>query len=88
MAVSTTASAVAEPPRHGTVSRCAPPRPAAGPTTAYPGAKALLRSGGAAGAPALPRREAVAQEPLGSTKDHQGAVRVLLAHRQPSFSGR
>ncbi|MEV0186100.1 hypothetical protein AB0I54_43695 [Streptomyces sp. NPDC050625] len=88
MAVNTTASAVAGQPRHGTVSRCAPRRLAAGPTTAYTEVKALLRSGGAAGAPAAPRREAVAQEPLGSTKDHQGAVRVLPAHRKPSFPGR
>lgn len=63
-------------------------RLAAGPTAAYGEVKKLLRA--AAGTPlaAALDLEAAAQERLGTTKDHQDAVRAFLARRTPSFQGR
>ncbi|WP_445528384.1 enoyl-CoA hydratase/isomerase family protein [Streptomyces cyslabdanicus] len=64
-------------------------RLAAGPTAAYGEVKALLREAAAgAGLSAVLEREAVAQERLGATDDHRGAVRSFLAKQKPSFEGR
>ncbi|MFJ6565395.1 enoyl-CoA hydratase/isomerase family protein [Streptomyces sp. NPDC091412] len=64
-------------------------RLAAGPTAAYGEVKALLRYAAAgAGLSAVLEREAAAQERLGATDDHRGAVRSFLAKERPSFEGR
>ncbi|MGW5129407.1 enoyl-CoA hydratase/isomerase family protein [Streptomyces sp. NPDC004069] len=64
-------------------------RLAAGPTAAYGEVKALLREAAAgAGLSAVLEREAAAQERLGATDDHRGAVRSFLAKEKPSFEGR
>ncbi|MFI1293135.1 enoyl-CoA hydratase/isomerase family protein [Streptomyces sp. NPDC020792] len=64
-------------------------RLAAGPTAAYGEVKVLLRYAAAgAGLSAVLEREAAAQERLGATDDHRGAVRSFLAKEKPSFEGR
>ncbi|MFF4864324.1 enoyl-CoA hydratase/isomerase family protein [Streptomyces sp. NPDC002405] len=64
-------------------------RLAAGPTAAYGEVKSLLRYAAAgAGLSAVLEREAAAQERLGATDDHRGAVRSFLAKEKPSFEGR
>ncbi|MFF4790315.1 enoyl-CoA hydratase/isomerase family protein [Streptomyces sp. NPDC001276] len=64
-------------------------RLAAGPTAAYGEVKALLRYAAAgAGLSGVLEREAAAQERLGATDDHRGAVRSFLAKEKPSFEGR
>ncbi|MFJ2562441.1 MULTISPECIES: enoyl-CoA hydratase-related protein [unclassified Streptomyces] len=64
-------------------------RLAAGPTAAYGEVKALLRhAASGAGLSAVLEREAAAQERLGATEDHRGAVRAFLAKEKPSFGGR
>ncbi|MFJ2828316.1 enoyl-CoA hydratase/isomerase family protein [Streptomyces sp. NPDC087263] len=62
-------------------------RLAAGPTGAYAELKSLLRAAEGQDLKAVLDREAAAQERLGATEDHRGAVRAFLAGQQPSFSG-
>ncbi|GCD99064.1 enoyl-CoA hydratase/isomerase family protein [Embleya hyalina] len=62
-------------------------RLAAGPTAAYREIKALLRQPDDAPLPTVLDREAAAQERLGPTDDHRGAVRAFLARETPTFHG-
>ncbi|MFI6564340.1 enoyl-CoA hydratase/isomerase family protein [Streptomyces sp. NPDC050534] len=62
-------------------------RLAGGPGAAYGEVKALLRTAADADLPGLLEAEAVAQERLGRTEDHRGAVRAFLDGRQPDFTG-
>lgn len=62
-------------------------RLAAGPTAAYAEVKALLRGTAGDDLPAVLEAEAAAQERLGATADHRGAVRAFLDGREPSFMG-
>ncbi|MFJ9588022.1 enoyl-CoA hydratase/isomerase family protein [Streptomyces acidicola] len=63
-------------------------RLADGPTAAYAEVKALLRDVDGANVTAVLDREAAAQERLGRTADHRGAVQAFLAGRRPVFEGR
>jgi 2-(1,2-epoxy-1,2-dihydrophenyl)acetyl-CoA isomerase len=63
-------------------------RLAEGPTAAYTEVKALLRDAVGADLTAVLDREAAAQERLGRTVDHGGAVQAFLAGRRPVFEGR
>ncbi|MEU1520065.1 enoyl-CoA hydratase-related protein [Streptomyces sp. NPDC005811] len=63
-------------------------RLATGPTAAYAEVKVLLRNVGNTKTSAVLDREAAAQERLGRTADHLGAVRAFLAGQQPLFEGR
>ncbi|MFE7168170.1 enoyl-CoA hydratase-related protein [Streptomyces sp. NPDC057616] len=62
-------------------------RLAAGPTAAYGEVKELLRTAADADLPALLEAEAAAQQRLGRTQDHRGAVRAFLEGRAPAFGG-
>ncbi|HLH46741.1 MAG TPA: enoyl-CoA hydratase-related protein [Acidimicrobiales bacterium] len=61
---------------------------AAGPTRAYAAAKRALAEAWGAPLPAVLEAERAAQEALGRTADHQGAVRAFLAKQPPAFTGR
>ncbi|GAA5049951.1 2-(1,2-epoxy-1,2-dihydrophenyl)acetyl-CoA isomerase [Thermocatellispora tengchongensis] len=63
-------------------------RLAAGPALAYREVKALLRDVAEADLAAALEREAAAQELLGASEDHRGAVRAFLAREKPVFHGR
>ncbi|MFE4632200.1 enoyl-CoA hydratase/isomerase family protein [Streptomyces sp. NPDC056773] len=63
-------------------------RLAHGPTAAYREVKTLLRDAGELDLPALLDREAGAQERLGTTRDHAGAVKAFLSRSAPAFTGR
>ncbi len=63
-------------------------RLAAGPTAAYREVKALLRTAATDDLGTVLEREAAAQERLGLTEDHRGAVRAFLERRTPTFDGR
>jgi 2-(1,2-epoxy-1,2-dihydrophenyl)acetyl-CoA isomerase len=62
-------------------------RLAGGPTAAYGEVKALLRAAAGSDLPVLLEAEAAAQERLGRTQDHRGAVRAFLDGRPPAFAG-
>jgi 2-(1,2-epoxy-1,2-dihydrophenyl)acetyl-CoA isomerase len=62
-------------------------RLAAGPTAAYAEIKKALALGAVAPLDQVLDAEAAAQERLGRTNDHRGAVEAFLAKRRPTFVG-
>ena len=61
---------------------------AAGPTAAYATAKMALQQAWAAPLSEVLQTEDKAQQMLGLTADHQGAVEAFLSKRTPTFTGR
>lgn len=62
-------------------------RLAAGPTCAYAETKALISDGFGRSLTETLRREGLAQARLGSTVDHQGAVKAFLSKEKPTYTG-
>ncbi|MEO9220836.1 MAG: enoyl-CoA hydratase-related protein [Mycobacteriaceae bacterium] len=60
---------------------------AAGPTAAYVAIKKLISANQGADLAAVLEREAVAQQRLGTSRDHAAAVEAFLAKRRPDFVG-
>lgn len=60
---------------------------AAGPTAAFAETKRLLTDTGSRGLEDTLEAEAAAQNRLGDTADHRGAVAAFLAKQKPTFSG-
>lgn len=63
-------------------------RLAAGPTRAFAETKTLVDLATAADLETVMAAESAAQQRLGVTEDHQGAVRSFLAKQRPTFTGR
>ena len=63
-------------------------RLAAGPTVAYGASKKAIADAWTMTLPDVLRAEGVAQQSLGLTTDHQGAVAAFLAKQKPTFTGR
>lgn len=61
---------------------------AAGPTAAYAESKALLDRAASSTLDEALDAEGPAQQRLGMTSDHQGAVQAFLAKERPTFTGR
>ena len=61
---------------------------AAGPTAAYAASKKALAEAWTMALPEVLRAEGAAQQSLGLTTDHQGAVSAFLAKQKPTFTGR
>ena len=62
-------------------------RLAAGPTLAYAAAKQAMRDSWAAPLDEVLQAEGAAQQRLGLTADHRGAVDAFVSKQQPSFTG-
>jgi 2-(1,2-epoxy-1,2-dihydrophenyl)acetyl-CoA isomerase len=60
---------------------------AAGPTSAYAQTKALISDGFGRSFTETLRRERLAQARLGTTADHQGAVKAFLSKEGPTYTG-
>ncbi|KAA1373055.1 enoyl-CoA hydratase/isomerase family protein [Aeromicrobium fastidiosum] len=63
-------------------------RLAAGPTAAYAASKRAIADAWTMTLPEVLRAERAAQQALGLTADHQGAVAAFLAKQKPAFTGR